>query len=217
MYPLSVGQWGPFAGCEFDCSYCRRSFQQQAKRQKHRCMDCYNYRPHTHPERLEQRLPRTGYMQFIFCCASGDIAFCPTDYLEKIAGRIRREKDRTFLVQSKDPATFGRIKWPKNVILGTTIETDNIFTKISKAPSVDERWQGLKDIKHPHKMITVEPILDFGNDFWRWLMELEPCMVWIGYDTKKTGLIEPSPEKVKEFHWRLSRAGIPVILKNTDR
>lgn len=28
------------------------SFQRQAKRQKRNCADCYEYRPHEHPERL---------------------------------------------------------------------------------------------------------------------------------------------------------------------
>lgn len=35
--------WSPFKGCKFDCIYCVPSFQKQAKRQMHNCMDCYNY------------------------------------------------------------------------------------------------------------------------------------------------------------------------------
>lgn len=46
MYILSAKQWNPFVGCKFDCLYCRTSFQRQAKRQKHNCIDCYNYKPH---------------------------------------------------------------------------------------------------------------------------------------------------------------------------
>lgn len=34
--------WNPFKGCLFDCTCCEPSFQKQAKRQKQRCLDCYN-------------------------------------------------------------------------------------------------------------------------------------------------------------------------------
>jgi len=52
MYPAAK-TWNPFKGCEFDCLYCVPSFQAQAKRQKHRCLECYKYQPHEHPERLD--------------------------------------------------------------------------------------------------------------------------------------------------------------------
>ena len=49
----------------------------------------------------------------LFTCACGDIAFCPTNYLKKIVERIRSMRDKTFLIQSKNPATFKRVKWPR--------------------------------------------------------------------------------------------------------
>ena len=89
MYELSVKQWSPFAGCEHDCVYCRSSFQRQLKRwARKNCPGCYEFTPHTHPERLNQKLPKTKHMQFIFTCSSGDIAFCPTEYLKEIIDRL---------------------------------------------------------------------------------------------------------------------------------
>ena len=85
MYELSVKQWNPFAGCKHNCDYCVPSFQAQMKRYaKKNCQDCYEFTPHPHPERLANSLPKTGFMQFIFTCANGDIAFCPTAYLNRI-------------------------------------------------------------------------------------------------------------------------------------
>jgi DNA repair photolyase len=141
MYSLSVAQFNPFIGCKFNCVYCKNSFQSQLKRwAKKNCQKCYNFEPHEHPERLNQWLPPTDYMQFIFTCSMGDISFCSTEYLEKIVDRIRKESDKTFLIQSKNPKTFERIaKWPNNVILGTTIETNREYANISKAPSTKER------------------------------------------------------------------------------
>jgi len=216
MYSRSVYQWNPFVGCKFDCVYCKSSFQAQAKRQKHRCIKCYNYEPHEHPERLEQRLPRTGYMQFIFTCSMGDISFCSTEYLEKIIDRIRREKDKTFLIQSKNPKTFNRVKFPSNVILGTTIETNRLVLcgEVSKAPNSFVRNIDLGRIKHNLKMVTIEPVLDFVlPEMVDFIKDLNPCMIWIGYDSKKNNLPEPPIEKVRELHWQLSKMGIVVMLK----
>lgn len=219
MYQLSAYQWNPFVGCNFGCVYCKNSFQAQLKRwAKKNCQKCYNFEPHEHPERLNQSLPKTGYMQFIFTCSMGDISFCSTAYLEKIVDRIRREPDKTFLIQSKNPKTFARIDWPDNVILGTTLETNcggmYKFHKISKALLPVERYVNFMEIQHPLKMITVEPALDFDVAILRYrIEELKPCMVWIGYDTKKNNLPEPPIEKVQQLHWKLSKLGIPVILK----
>lgn len=60
MYATSKSRWNPWAGCNFGCIYCKTSFQKQAKRQKHRCLDCYNYALHAHPERLNKPLPKTA-------------------------------------------------------------------------------------------------------------------------------------------------------------
>lgn len=215
MYQLSVYQWNPFVGCRFDCLYCRKSFQAQAKRQKHICPKCFTYEPHEHPERLDIGLPETGYMQFIFICSMGDISFCSTEYLEQIVAKIERNYYKTFLIQSKNPKTFKRIDWPKNVILGTTIETDMEYetNRISKAPSPWDRYKDLSEINHDLKMVTIEPIMSFGNYLFAWIKELNPCMVWIGRDSKRNHLAEPSLEKIQRLHWELSKLNIPVILK----
>ena len=216
MYQLSVEQWNPFVGCQFNCFYCRPSFQAQAKRRLHDCRACYDYTPHEHPERLTADLPRTKYMQFIFTCASGDVTFCSTPYLERIVDRICREPNKTFLIQSKNPATFNRVVFPKNVILGSTIETnrDALCQAIAKAPPPSERFRDLLAVQHPLKMVTVEPVMDFDLDVMvDWITEINPVMVWLGYDSKRAKLPEPPLDKVRELHWELSRRKITVILK----
>ena len=220
MYKLSVKQWSPFKGCKFECSFCKKSFQLQAKRQKRRCPECGDFIPHTHPERLDHSLPNTKYMQFIFACASSDITFCPTDYLEEIAAVMKKNSNKNFLIQSKDPATFNRVKWSKNVILGTTIETndDEIYKGISSAPSPSQRYADFTKIEHPLKMVTIEPVIDFDLDILlKWMQDIKPCMIWLGYDTKNCNLPEPSVSKVKKLHWELSKAGFVVILKKIKK
>ena len=217
MYKLSVAQWNPFKGCEFGCTYCEPSFQRQAKRQKHLCQQCYDYEPHAHPERLDQELPGTKFMQFVFTCSSSDIAFCPTDYLKKIVCRIKQERHKNFLTQSKNPETFNRIKWPSNVILGTTLETNknDLYEGLSEAPSPSQRYEEFLKIQHPLKTVTIEPVIDFDLEILlEWMKNLKPCLIWIGFDTKNCHLPEPKIEKVKQLHWELSKAGFVVILKS---
>jgi DNA repair photolyase len=217
MYNLSVNQWSPFAGCEHDCLYCKSSFQRQLKRwAKKNCPGCYEFTPHTHPERLEQKLPNTKYMQFIFTCSSGDITFCSNEFLERIITRIQSEPNKTFLIQSKDPQTFNRVIFPKNVILGTTLETnrDELSEEISKAPKPTKRCNDLRKVNHPLKMVTIEPVMDFDlNVMINWIENISPCMVWLGYDSGMNKLPEPGLEKVKNLHWELAKRGFVVILK----
>ncbi|MCE9612938.1 MAG: phage Gp37/Gp68 family protein [Lentisphaerae bacterium] len=216
MYRRSVKQWNPFVGCRFDCSYCKTSFQAQAKRQKHNCIRCYNYEPHEHPSRLGASLPRTEAGEFIFTISSGDVAFCPTAFLKRILERITSEPSKTFLLQSKNPKTFGRAAIPSNVILGTTLETnrDALAQAIGKAPAPSKRFHDFMAISHPTKMVTCEPIMDFDLDvLGGWILQLKPVMVWVGYDSRKNGLVEPPLKKVRALEAMLRDAGIEVIEK----
>ena len=219
MYKLSVGQWSPFAGCNHKCLYCINSFQRQVKRwAKKNCPECYEFTPHTtHSKRLNQSLPNTKYMQFIFTCSSGDMAYCDdVRYLERIIDRIRREPNKTFLIQSKDPKTFNRITFPKNVILGTTLETnrDDLYEGVSQAPKPSQRYEDFLKIRHSLKMVTIEPVIEFDMDgMVSWIENINPCMVWLGYDSGKNRLPEPELKKVKELYWQLGQKGFMVVLK----
>lgn len=217
MYKLSIKQWNPFVGCKHDCIYCKSSFQAQLKRwAKKHCSDCYKFIPHQHPERLSRELPKTGFMQFVFTCSNGDIVFCPTSYFDQILDEIRFHDDEWFLIQSKDPATFNRTTLPINVIVGTTIETnrDDLYEGISKAPLPSQRYKEILQVEHPYKMVTCEPIIDFDVDVMvEWIREINPCMIWLGYDSKGSYLPEPELQKVKALHWKLAEQGFVIILK----
>lgn len=217
MYRLSKKQWNPFVGCQHHCTYCESSFQAQLKRwAKGNCEKCYNFEPHCHPTRLTGPLRQTGYMQFIFTCAHGDIAFCPTWFLQKIIQRINKEPHKTFLIQSKNPRTFKRVKFPRNVILGTTIETnrDTLYEGISKAPPPSKRFRDFLEVQHKTKMVTIEPVIDFQLHIMiAWIKTLNPCMIWLGYDSKNNQLPEPSLSQVQQLYWELGKRGYTVILK----
>ena len=219
MYSLSVKQWNPFVGCNFDCSYCFTSFRRQAKRQKHNCMRCYNFKPHTHPNRLDMSLPRTKAGEFIFTCSNADISFCPTPFLKKILAvmELPKNQGKQFLLQSKNPATFKRItQYPDNLILGVTLETNREGKEytVSKAPRVSKRVRDMLKVKHPNKMVTIEPVLDFDQrELVSWVKKINPAVVWLGYNSGKVDLPEPSAEKFKKLHQALKKAGHKVVIK----
>ena len=64
-----------------------------------------------------------------------------------------------------NPATFRRVKWPRNVILGVTIETnrDDLAMRVSRAPPPSKRFRDFLAVEHEPKMVTHEPIMEFDK------------------------------------------------------
>lgn len=205
MYSDSVKQWNPCVGCDkFFCIYCIPSFQAQMKRQKKNCMKCYNYEPHFHEKRLNQRLPKTEGDQFIWPCSSGDISCMKEEWINAILEKVREYSERTFLFQTKDPFCLTKYDFPSNVLLGITLETnrDEGYEKISKAPKPSERFIDFLNIEWERKIITIEPILDFDLEILsEWIKRINPERVYIGYNTKRSScsLPEPSLEKTEKL------------------
>jgi len=214
----SATTWSVFKGCEFDCVYCKPTFQRQAKRQLHNCKKCYNYEPHTHPERLS-KIP-SG--KIIFVAGNADLSFCDQKYLGKIIDAIRGAKgNKTFYLQSKEPSClkpFVHIL-PANVILLTTLETnrDKGYDKVSKAPVPSKRYRQFLDLDYPRKAVTIEPVLDFDvKEFADWIINIKPEYVWLGYNSHPKGMTlpEPSPEKLAKFAKILNKHSIHIKAKN---
>lgn len=213
--------WNPFKGCEFGCTYCIPSFQRQAKRQKQNCLDCYHYRPHYHEERLS-RIPSAD---IVFVCGNGDISFCEPDFTRRIIDHIKRHNGRSphkrYYFQSKQPEYLEQFldDFPSNVILVTTLETnrDAGYEEVSRAPGPSERYQQFKDLDWPQKVVTVEPIMDFDFEvFSRWLVDLNPLYVWIGFNSrpKEVHLPEPSRERTQQLIEYLDNSNIVVRKKD---
>jgi len=213
MY-TSTKTWSPFKGCKFDCTYCVPSFQQQAKRQLHLCRRCYDYVPHTHPERLG-KVPSAGT---IFVAGNSDISFCPPAFTRQIITSIRQSgRARTFYLQSKRPGYFAPFltQLPKTVMLVTSLETnrDAGYAAVSKAPLPSERYRQFRALRYPRKVVTIEPVMDFDvHEFSSWLIALQPEYVWLGYNSrpKQVQLPEPSEDKVRRLVLRLQRHDIEV-------
>ncbi len=209
--------WNPFKGCDFNCSYCVPSFQQQAKRQKRNCEHCYQYMPHEHPERLS-KFPSS---KIVFVCGNADISFCDQAYTARIIDAVKQHSQRcpekNFYFQSKKPEYFQQFlrSFPDKVILVTTLETnrDAGYDQVSEAPVPSVRYKQFLDLDYARKVVTIEPVMDFDTDiFTSWLIALTPEYVWLGFNSrpKQVQLPEPSAAKIKALARNLKKAGIDV-------
>ena len=208
MYP-DTATYNPAVGCDFDCIYCRPSFQRQLKRVAGviGCSLCRDYRPHTHPERLG-KIPSAP---IVFVVGTGDIAFCNPKYVRRIIDSIEAHKPRKpklYYLQSKSPACFRQYLplLDEKYILLTTLETnrDKGYSLISKAPLPSVRFLDFHALDYPRKVVTVEPVMDFDHDrMVEMMLDLKDqgslLYVWFGYDSKRCGLPEPSAKKAQRL------------------
>jgi hypothetical protein len=223
MYKQNVFFPDVFKGCKNECVYCIPSFQRQAKRQKQRCLKCYEFIPHSHLERLKKPSPKTKHNQFVFFPKGGDVSFClVTDFLEMIK-YCKRNPQTDFLIQSKNPEYFQNFRFPSNVILGITLETNKTefdtpskyhsYNEISLATAPLRRAIDFLNVDHKRKEITIEPILQFDSDIINLIQSIGPEFVYVGYDTKKCKLPEPRLKETLELISRISNVGFEVRLK----
>lgn len=216
MYRQAKARINLHVGCGHGCIYCIPSFQRQAKRQKHRCEKCWLFEPHDHLKRAEKSPPKTEGDEFIFLNSMGDTAFAKPESIKKNIAYTEKYPDRLFLLQSKNPGFFRKYKWPKNVMLGSTIETNKAvfdtpsqyrtYTDISKAPLPIVRIIVMYNFEYPKKVVTVEPILDFDIPvFARLIRLIKPIIVYVGYDNHNCNLPEPPLWKTRKLIVELTK------------
>jgi len=208
MYDWVTHTWSPITGCKFNCKYCYAQGQPE------------HDMPKLHKKRLRDNL---GEGNTIFVGSMADMwGFWMADSsILHVLHICRRFHKNRYLFQSKDPRRFHPFleKMPDNVILGTTIETNRLTSKISLAPQVFQRALALATIPDTYKReVTIEPIMDFDLEPLLTLIKgARPDFVAVGADSKGHNLDEPSPEKIKELIVGLSEFTQVKIKKNLKR
>ncbi len=196
MFKTITKTWNPFTGCLFNCTYCW-----SRKLVTGRLKDTPKYRENGfaltfHPNELKTKFKPK---EFVFVSSMGDISFANNYEWEAILRVIRNYPDTKFLVQTKSPMLFlNNWQWPLHVYHGTTIETNRKNELISKAPPVTRRYHDMRYNGHPHKFISIEPVMDFDLDILlEWIKEISPEIVEVGADNYHNHLVEPPWEKVE--------------------
>lgn len=223
MYSQNVYFPDVFKGCTHGCVYCTPSFQRQAKRQKKNCQKCYDFTPHTHFERMKGKTPATKLGEFIFFPKGGDLYFATWQEVEKIIMFTKANPQTTFLLQTKNPRWMLKHSFPSNVILGLTLETDrhifqtpsdyHAYDQISLAMPPVERTILFASVDHPRKEVTIEPILQHSEKLIGLIRDIKPEFVYVGYDTKKCHLPEPTLLDTMGLIWALEKEGFDVRRK----
>ena len=152
----------PIVGCTMNCTFTTKEgkgskcyARRQAKRQKQNCLECYNFTPHLHLERLKWVTPHQE-PQRIFVGSMADIADfvdmvitpqqipLPTHHylIEPMAAAIAFGKEglrlkellsawfaeckqHTFLILTKRPMALKWVMFPDNVWVGVTVTRHN--------------------------------------------------------------------------------------------
>ena len=131
-------------------------------------------------------------------------SWVPRDWILKVLNRIRQFPHTTFFFLTKNPARYLEFLdvMPRNAILGATIETnrDEGYERISKAPKPSERIKAMIELTWPHKLIVIEPVLDFDlEEFVKALKDIGLREVYVGYDNYGNKLPEPPLEKTLQL------------------
>ena len=223
MFEFITGTENPLGGsCPYGCTYC---WTQGIKTRFEACRKKYQGKPFI-DEKVLKKYHGSG--EFIFVTDMRDL-FSPDvsiDQIKKVFDWIDENYDSDFLLLTKNPDRYielynEQMLFLPNIILGVTIESNNSYDSISKAPSVHNRLYGayslsrLKDC--PRIFISIEPILDFDKVFKNFAITLEKIRPWgvaIGYDNYKNGLPEPPLEKTLSLIESLEESGIKVYRKS---
>jgi len=212
-----IKTWNPFVGCEFNCSYCWA--RRMARRLK--CELCRSFTPHIHEERLNPKaLPKSG---IVFVGDMGDVA-CQPEGIRKVlkfVEEFQKKHETVFFFETKSPYYYVLVfpelanLDPRKTIYSATIETNRSITRIySKAPDPERRYLAMKMLDQPKKHISIEPIMDFDLDIiFKWITDIEPEIVSIGYDNYNNHLLEPPLSKTLKLIKDLENSGIKVERK----
>ncbi len=146
----------------------------------------------------------------------------PREYIERVLEHCNRYPENEYLFQTKNPDRFHGFlgSFPKNSILGTTIETNySLNPRITKAPDTIDRALAMAIIRGIKKMVSIEPIMDFDlHKMLTWLKAIDPDFISIGADSKRNNLPEPSAEKIDDLLVKLRDITNDVVIKsNMDR
>jgi DNA repair photolyase len=206
MYPFVTHTWNPIKGrCPHNCNYC------------------YMKNKLVGELRLDKKCLKDnlGSGNFIFVGSSTDMFADDVlkEWIIKVLKYCNKFPNNKYLFQTKNPKRFIEVinYFPKDVIFGTTIETNRDY-KINKAPPTDERKDWIMKFPSHKTMISIEPIMIFDMDmFVGWIKEIEPKFISIGADSKNSKLPEPNKEEINFFIKQLKQFTEVRLKDNLNR
>jgi DNA repair photolyase len=220
MFNIVTATWNPITGCLYNCNYCwARNLAATKLKNSHRYSQ--GFKPSLNEKEFNSKF---GIGDLIFVSDMGDMfgKFTPTHWIRQVLDYIRQFPEADFLFMTKNPNRYLELlpQIPENTILGATIETDSdeiVQTdKLSTAPLPSQRYEAMKALDWSRKMVSIEPILDFNlNTFSKWIEDIAPFIVYVGYDNYNHKLREPTLEQTIKLINRLSETSL--VIRKTIR
>jgi len=198
MFDVITKTWNPVIGCLHDCTYCwARNLAETRLNHMEKYKDGFK------PKLVEYELNKKFKDKFVFAVDMGDLfgEWVPKEWILKVIEAIRNSPRSYFLFLTKNPRRYYEFLdfYPKNLVLGATIETNRIYP-VSDAPSTVERYKAMAELPWKNKLVSIEPIMDFDLDVLvQWMKEIKPAIVYVGYDNYGNGLPEPSLHKTEQL------------------
>jgi DNA repair photolyase len=220
MFSIVTTTWNPVSGCLYNCNYCwARELATTKLKNSHRYSK--GFKPSLNVKEFSTKFAKND---LVFVCDMGDMFadFISDEWIKRVLDHTRKFPETDFLFMTKNPRRYIELLGyiPENAILGATIETndDEIVKtdKISNAPSPSQRYKAMKTLNWPRKMVSIEPILDFDlNTFSRWIKDINPLIVFVGYDNYCHKLREPTLTQTNRLLSKLSENSL--VVKKTIR
>ena len=192
--------WNPVTGCLHACIYCwARKYSAKLGELGIQPYKERGFAPTLAAWRLDKKFPKGS---FVFVCDMGDLFgdWVPREWILKVLAVVEKNPRAIFFFLTKNPKRYLEFSFTENVVLGATVETNKPYQKISKAPQPPERLDVMARIKHRHKALVIEPILDFDlHEFVYMIRRVKPVFVAVGYDNYGNRLPEPPLDKVEKL------------------
>ena len=206
MFPRVTKTWNPYKGCEHACYMPKGCFAYQLATGKLKTSE--RYKDGFKPAFIEKELSKTfGKNHLIFVSDMGDLfgEWVPSEWIIRVLDVIETAGNRNkFLLLTKNPTRYHAYlhRFSENTILGATIETNRNtrMMGLTRAPEPARRYEAMRALRWPNKFVSIEPIIDFDHDILvKWIKDIKPAAVAVGYDNWKCRLTEPPLEKTLEL------------------
>jgi hypothetical protein len=143
----------------------------------------------------------------------------PSEWVYSVLRRCKAW-DNTYFFQTKNPERYSEfmLQFPEKTILCTTIESNLVWPQMGNTPHPKERAIAMSRMSMFERNVTVEPIMSFNLEpFVALIKAIKPTKVYIGADSKRNHLPEPSRDEVLRLIEELEKFTVVEQKTNLSR